>query len=463
MREFLKSCLENENEFVELRFHKKESFSVSAEKGRVEKSSLKKRMGVGVRVLANGTWGFSSTSELTLESVKKAIAIAKNSAKASSKIRKEKIQSLPRANFAIGDFVVKGVEEARSHSLDKKIELVLKTAESTRLLSPKLQSVACGYSESFEEKSIVTTDGADVSISLVRPEFRVNSIAIKNGEMQSGSESIGVTGGWDCLFKEKKPEEFGELASKTAIDLLDSESPISGDSVVILSPSIVGLLVHEAIGHTVEADFVLAGSIASGKIGTRVGSDLITLCDSGYSEYADGAGGTIPVDDEGVLTKKTVIIKNGILESYLHNRETAHRFGVEPTGSARAWEYSDLPLIRMRNTYLEPGESSLEEMIRETKEGYFLEGPKNGQADSTGEFMFGVQKAYKIENGKITKLFKGVTVSGIAFDVLSKTDRVSKEFKWDLGAGYCGKGQPAKVDAGGPYIRTCVKLGGRLK
>jgi len=462
MRDFLKSCLADESDFVELRYHKKESLSISAEKGRIEKSSLKKRMGIGIRVLSKGTWGFSSTSELNRDSIKKAIDIARKSAQISSMTRKEKIPGLPKADFAVGDYLLNGIEDLKKHTLDEKIRLILNTAASTQKLSSKLQSVSCGYSEVFEEKSIVTTDGANVFVSLGRPEFRINAVASKEGQLQSGSESVGVTGGWDCLFREKQPEELGEIASKTAIDLLDSEIPVGGESVVILSPSIVGLLVHEAIGHTVEADFVLAGSVAAGKIGTRVGSDLITLCDSGLSEYTDGAGGTLPVDDEGIFTQKTVIIQNGILRSYLHNRETAARFGVAPTGSARAWEYSDVPLIRMRNTYLEPGHSTLEEMISETKNGYFLEGPKNGQADSTGEFMFAVQKAYKIENGKITKLLRGVTVSGIAFDVLSKTDRVSKEFKWDLGSGYCGKGQPAKVDAGGPYIRTTVKLGGKV-
>jgi TldD protein len=114
----------------------------------------------------------------------------------------------------------------------------------------------------------------------------------------------------------------------------------------------------------------------------------------------------------------------------------------------------------MRNTYLHPGDSSLEEMIEKTKDGYYLDGAKNGQADSTGEFMFAAQKAYRIENGKITKLLKGVTVSGLAFEVLNDVDMVSKEFKWDLGSGYCGKGQPAKVDAGGPYVRTKALLGG---
>ena len=222
----------------------------------------------------------------------------------------------------------------------------------------------------------------------------------------------------------------------------------------------VGLLVHEAIGHTVEADFVLSGSVARDRIGTRVASDLVTLCDSGASEIEPGAGGTLLVDDEGVPTKRTTIIENGFLRSYLHNRESAAHFGVEPTGNARAWDYSDQPLIRMRNTWMMPGDSSLEEMIADTEDGYLLEGPRNGQADATGEFMFAVQTARRIRNGKLGELVRGVTISGVAFEVLATVDRISKEFRWDLGSGYCGKGQPAKVDAGGPYLRCRALVGG---
>ncbi len=460
MRDLLKECIEAETGLVELRYHHKENRSFFAEKGRIESTALRKRSGVGVRVLHNGTWGFASTSEITKSSIQNAMRIAKQAAEISSSLRSEKIPKLPKANFAVGDFIGAGIDDFRKKTVEEKLNMVLQIQEDAMKSSSLLQSVGCGFSEIYEEKAIVTSDGADSFFSMVRPEFRVNAVARENGSLQSGSESIGVTGGWDCLFQNRNPSQISQDACKTAIDLLKSELPGGGLSTVILSPSIVGLLVHEAIGHTVEADFVLAGSVAKGKIGTRVGSDLVSLCDSGASEYYPGAGGTIPVDDEGVIPEKTMIIEHGILKSYLHNRETAERFNTTPTGSARAWEYSDVPLIRMRNTFLLPGDSSLEEMIANTKDGYYLDGAKNGQADATGEFMFAVQKAFKIENGKITKLLKGVTVSGLAFDVLQSVDMVSKEFKWDLGSGHCGKGQPAKVDAGGPYIRAKVLLGG---
>jgi TldD protein len=222
----------------------------------------------------------------------------------------------------------------------------------------------------------------------------------------------------------------------------------------------VGLLSHEAIGHTVEADFVLSGSVAAGKIGHTVASPLVSLCDSGTVANAEFAGGTLLVDDEGVSAGNTMIIKDGVLTSYLHNRESAAAFGVSPTGNARAWLYNDEPLIRMRNTYMMPGTESLESIISSTREGYFVDGPLGGQADSTGEFMFGAQRVVRIENGKLTRLYRGGTISGKAFDVLSTVDAVSSEFKLDLGAGYCGKGQPAKVDAGGPYIRCRAVIGG---
>jgi TldD protein len=224
----------------------------------------------------------------------------------------------------------------------------------------------------------------------------------------------------------------------------------------------VGILSHEAIGHTVEADFVLSGSVAAGKIGQKVASPLVTMCDSGVVASTPHGGGDLLVDDEGVETQNTVIINKGTLESYLHNRETATLFNVKPTGSARAWLYHNEPLIRMRNTYIMPGSQSLEEIIESTQDGYLIDCPLGGQADSTGEFMFGAQKVLKIENGKVTKMFRGATISGQAFEVLSTVDAVSKEFKLDLGAGYCGKGQPAKVDAGGPYLRCKAIIGGVL-
>jgi TldD protein len=231
-------------------------------------------------------------------------------------------------------------------------------------------------------------------------------------------------------------------------------------TTVILDPAMVGLLSHEAVGHTVEADFVLSGSVVKDKIGSKVASDLVTLVDSGRSEISSNAGGTIIVDDEGVVAGRTAIIEKGVLKSFLHNRESAMIFGVASTGNARAFQYSDEPLIRMRNTYIEPGNDKLNDMIKETTHGYIIKGARNGQADANGEFMFGAEEVYLIENGEVRELLRGASVSGNAFEVLQSVDMVGNEFQYDIGTGYCGKYQPAKVDGGGPYIRCTAIIGG---
>lgn len=458
--DLLKEIAAGQSGFVELRYHAKTSRSVGVDKGKVERSQARHRKGVGVRVFENGGWGFASTGLLDAESIRRAITAARAGALASAARSRHDFLTLPSCQLARGVFDQPGLADMNSRSLEEKIELALGLEARVRGASSAIRSASCAYNEIFEEKAIVTTDGAAAAFRLVRPELRVSAVAEKDGQLSTGNEAVGATGGWDCLFHSATGEALAERAAKMAQDLLSAKNADGGRATVILAPSIVGLLVHEAIGHTVEADFVQAGSVAAGKIGQRVASDLVTLCDSGVSEYYDGAGGTVPVDDEGVVAGKTTIIRDGLLVSYLHNRESAARYGVEPTGNARAWEYSDQPLIRMRNTYLAPGDRSLDEIIADTKDGYILEGPRNGQADATGEFMFGVQEAWRIVDGKKTELLKGVTLSGLAFEVLESVDAVSSDFRWDLGAGYCGKGQPAKVDAGGPYIRCRALLGG---
>ena len=185
------------------------------------------------------------------------------------------------------------------------------------------------------------------------------------------------------------------------------------------------------------------------------------MCDNGASVYRPHAVGETPVDDEGVPCGRTVLIEQGVLRSYLHNRETAAHFRVAPTGNARAYTYHDEPLIRMTNTYIEPGEATLESLVAGIHDGFYLRGlGQSGQADANAEFMFGVREARRVKDGKVGDLVRGVTISGNAFDVLRSVDAVADDFRWENGAGFCGKGQPAKVDGGGPHVRCRLTIGG---
>ncbi len=460
IRTLLREALDGHDGHAELRAVQKTTRSISVEEGKVEAAAVKRKGGVGVRVLENGTWGFSSTSLLEAAAIRRALNEAVEAARESASMRARTVSALAPADLAVGSIPNPEAERVAAIPMEEKVALVLESERSLRDESRSIRSAASAYTEIDESKVIVTTDGADVAFRVLRPEFRVQAVAEKNGQLAVAFQAVGVTGDWNCLFHEHPRSRMIAEAGKTAVDLLDAKSPDGGRKTVILAPSIVGLLVHEAIGHTVEADFVQAGSVAQGKIGQRVASDLVTLCDSGASEFLMGAGGTLPVDDEGVVCRRATIIRDGILEGYLHNRESAAKFEVAPTGNARAWNHSDQPLIRMRNTYLCPGESTLEEMIAGVEDGYLLDGPRNGQADATGEFMFAVQTARRIRHGRLEELVRGATISGVAFEVMQTVDAISREFHWDLGSGYCGKGQPAKVDAGGPYVRCQVLLGG---
>jgi TldD protein len=463
IRKSLLTVLGKSNHWAEIRYHHRTARNFAVRKGEVSEMSTRQFGGVGIRVLIAGTWGFASTSDLSLESLEKTLKIAEFMAGELKSRKKHKVTLAKSSRMATQDFTLPGFIELGKMPLEEKFNFVKQTEERLRNSSQQVETASCSYSEVFEDKIIITTDGANTHVRLVRPELRFLAFGADGTKKTMGYDSVGGTGGWNCLFQNRTSEQFVENAVKNAIDLLKAPSAEGGKKKVILSPALVGILSHEAIGHTVEADFVNAGSVAKGKIGHTVASSLITLCDSGFSEHTPNAGGVLPVDDEGVLTERTVIINQGKLASYLHSRESAHEYGVEPTGNGRAWEFSDEPLIRMRNTYIEPGTSNLEDMINGVEDGYFVDGPQNGQADATAEFMFAASRIREIKNGKLGKSLQGITITGNAFDVLKSVDAVSKDFQWDLGSGHCGKGQPAKVDAGGPYLRCEVLVGGAQK
>jgi len=463
MLDLLDSALvRHQGAWLELRVHDRRTRSVSVENGRTESAKAARVSGLGVRAFVDGAWGFASTSTLSTAAIDKAIALAIAAARATADAkakRKEKPKDTPAAvAWRSGTFHTAAAEPLSARSFDEKIALVVSTEAKVRAAHSLITSASCTYSELVDEKFIATSDGARVHLFDQKPELRVNAVAGRDGELSSHLEASGKTGGFAELFLRRGPDALAERAAKLATDLLRAPPPPGGKQQVILAPDVVGLLVHEAIGHTVEADFVLSGSAAAGKIGKQVASPLVTLCDSGESEYERGAGGVVLVDDEGVPSRKVTIIERGTLVSYLHNRETAAHFGVEPTGNARAFEFDNEPLIRMRNTYIEPGSTSVHAMIDGVRDGWLLQGAKNGQADANAEFMFVVAEAYPIKDGKLGPLHKGTTITGDAFEVLSSVDAVGDAFAWDLGSGYCGKGQPAKVDAGGPHLRCTATL-----
>ena len=462
MQKLLEGIVAGSTDWIELRYQSRSSRRIVARNGQLEESSSNLLAGLGVRSLVDGVFGFASTTDLSEEGIRRAVAAAQAAAKTSAGAKKKRIKGLADAKLAVGTFPVSTDDPLDNHPLEEKLDLVMRLDERVRGGGEDIVSSMVAYSELQDEKIMVTSDGASAHVFDSKPDLMVLAVAGKNGDQTMGYDSLGITGGWSDLFALVSGDEVADRAIRLAVDQLSAPHAAGGTSVVVLHPSLVGILCHEAIGHTVEADIVLGGAVTSDKIGKVVGSELVTLCDSGATEFAPHAVGILPVDDEGVLTQRTVLIENGVLRSFLHNRETAAHYDVSPTGNARAYVYSDDPLIRMRNTYIEPGDTSLEELLGGVKDGYYLRGlGMSGQADSNAEFMFGVQEARRVVDGKVGEMVRGATISGNAFDVLKSVDAVGADFAWDHSAGACGKGQAAKVDAGGPHLRCTLTIGGR--
>jgi TldD protein len=449
--------------WIEMRYLDRQSRNIRLEKGRLDESTRTRSRGVGVRVIEDGAFGFASTTELEPAALRHCIAEACANARALARRRNRPLPAFGPCELARGEWILPGVEELLALPTEARIQFLLEQDARMQAESGQLASRLLIWGENIEERVIVSSDGAAARLCVARPEFQVLAVAEKNGTHSNGSRSVGISGGWADLLGHAEVESAVVNAARDAIELLDAPLPPGGPTTVILDPGLVGLLAHEAVGHTAEADLVRAGAVTQGKLGQRVASERVTLKDSPHSELSPLAAGTLPFDDEGVSGRCVTIIRQGMLGEYMHDRESAALHCVPPTGSARAWSHDNVPLIRMRNTYIEPGQEELEAMIAGTADGLLLTQRGGGQADLNGEFMFNCGSAREIRNGKLGRRYRGATLSGIAFDVLSTVDAVSREFAWSMGAGYCGKGQLAKVDGGGPWLRCRVNLGGTAK
>ncbi len=459
MRDILRELVTALPGVIQLRYHRRKSMRVTIENGIVRNIGAGVIAGVGARILVDGVWGFSSTADTSREGIYRALKDAHAAAVVGKGLRETGgVSNDPLT----GDFAAREERPFEQIAIEEKIELVRKAEEETRKLHAAVTNAEASYSEYTDDKIIVTSYGTDVSLHDPKGMFMVHAVAGDGTQMETGMMSCGATGGWGELFRHHKPSRMPEQAVSMAVNKLNAAMAPGGMATAVLDPSVVGLLCHEAIGHTVEADFVLAGAITQGKLGQMVANERITMVDDPLPSFDHGAAGNLLVDDEGNRPAKTAIIEKGILQSYLHDAESACGFGVKNTGNARAFTYKDEPLIRMRNTYIEGGESTLEEIIASTGDGIYLKNAGGGQADANAEFMFMVNEAWKIEGGRITTPLKGVTISGQAFEVLASADMVGNDVMLDMGHGYCGKHQAARVDGGGPHLRCTVKIGGKV-
>ncbi|WP_408071808.1 TldD/PmbA family protein [Butyrivibrio sp. JL13D10] len=426
--------------------------------GNLVANARSEESGICARAYLNGAYGFASTSEYSEEAARRTIEAATKNAGYLDKYNSEKKNAYPgiAPQIITSPRMIIDFEQKRLVDICKEIDAYIE-GKYTDLLS---RTVA--YREDTMEKIIVTSDAADGHVSYPRCNIYVAlNINTAEGQPVEVADSFGGFGHIEDNFAdltsiyEKIDKLYKQLREKA-----EGVYASAGVKTVILHPDVAGMIAHEAVGHTVEADLVQGGSVAGPNLGKMVASELISITDFAHTAFGEKAPLPVYIDDEGIPAKDAILVENGVLKGYMHDRESAALYGVEPCGNARGYAFSDEPLIRMRNTCVLPGKDKLEDMIASVDDGYYLLQTGNGQADLTGEFMFGITMGYEIKNGKLGKAILDTTVSGVAFDMLKTVDMVSDTVTWSP-SGTCGKKQAMPVSMGGPAIKCKITIGGR--
>ena len=459
LNDLIKNSISSIGDYAEVRAQVNTNNKISIISGNLVGNSRATSGGVSARVYKNGVYGFSSMGEYSEESIKNVINAAKENALfLDRRVNKGKapLTETEKAFYQTSD---RYIDVPQKILLDYARELDDYIANKYPELTSRGVIISC---DSIERLLHVTNGSFSHSLAPRSCIYVTMTAEADDGSNIELFEAMNCGKGFFTdLFT--TPDELYEKVDRLYELLMQKKEGIfseAGTCDCIIDSSISGMIAHEAIGHTVEADLVLAGSVAASNLGNKVASDKITIIDYAHTAFGKEVPLPVYVDDEGTICEDAVIIENGILKGYMNNKESAMHFGMKPCGNARAYAFSDEPLIRMRNTAILPGTDKLEDMIASIDNGYYLTKTQNGQADTTGEFMFGITMGYEIKNGKLGRAIRDTTISGVAFDMLKSVDMLSDNISWAC-SGYCGKKQPMPVSDGGPAVKCKINIGGR--
>lgn len=456
MLDILERCIDvcsHPEHLLQIRGQRRQVTACTVKNSVVQQFSTLSVQGVGVRArVDNGCWGFSSVNTCEASQVEQAARQAVALGKAASRVSQDRVEI--QTQKAVTDTVSSPVKVSPSGLAEEIVDIPMRACTSALGAGPEIKDCKATYISMEDQKYFVSSEGSQISEHITRIMLFVNVVARRNDVVCPCSDNVGFTGGWE-VFDETSPEELGQTVAEKAVNLLAAKTPPSGTVRVIIGPKLCATLLHEAIGHPLEADLAMAGGGFGTQLNRPVCSELVTIYDDGH---VPGGLGYFFYDDEGTPCTRTTLIDCGVLKSFMHDRESASAAGVLPTGNAHAWDYSVEPLIRQTNIGIEPGEYTVEEMIEDVSDGLFLEGTFGGQADSNADFTFGFQSARAIEKGELTEEFRGANVAGNAIDVFKTIDAVSNTSV--LRPGACGKHQFAVQGRVVPAIRCHIMVGG---
>lgn len=431
-------------DFAEIYLERKSGTQLMHDGKVIEVASGGSDRGIALRIIKNGITYFANSNKIDSDSIK---ALAENLAANIRSKNPVKIDSLREQHHP----EVSSVKQNPARTpLNDKTDVLARADRAARTYAPEIIQVTAHYRDSIKEFLVANTDGIYAQDSITIITLSVLTVGRKGNIIKSGWKTASRSMGFE-LFQSFKPEELAREAARLAVQQLNAKPAPAGFFTVVLSSKAGGTMVHEACGHGLEADFIEKGvSVYSGKIGQKVASPHITVIDDGTMLNMRGSS---KFDEEGHPSKKVILIENGVLKGLLHSRKTAQKMKMPQTGNGRRESYRYLPVPRMRNTYIAPGELDPEEIIEQVEKGIFVADMGGGEVETvSGNFVFHCSEAYMIQNGKITDPIRDAILTGNGPDVLNKIDAVGNDLGFQTGT--CGKeGQSIPVSNGQPTLR----------
>ncbi len=456
LQKILDISLSRGGDFSEIYLEYKIYNFINMEEDIIKETAESISLGLGIRVLSGEKTGYGYTNDLSFAKIKKTALTAASIA--SSRTLRE-TSPLSPVQFHHNFYPV--LESPHKESLEKKISFVKETYHSAQNFDRKIKKVNVSFLDHTQFVTILNSEG--LKVSDVRPLIKLACLAIaeKEDKRETGFSGGGGRVGMEYFSTDLTPKEIGQDAAKEALELLEAALPPAGEMPVVLAPGHSGVLVHEAVGHLLEADFIRKKtSIFWNKMGKKVGSSQVTIYDDPTIPYFRGS---YNIDDEGTIPKKTLLIERGKMAGLLQDRLSAKLMRRPLTGHGRRQDYSCIPIPRMSNTYIDRGKYSPDEIIKSVEKGFYAHKFLGGQVEDSGKFTFSVSSGYLIENGKLTAPVKQATLIGTNIEILKNIEMIGSDLKFGLQTGTCGKeGQAVPVIDGCPTIKISrMTVGGQ--
>jgi len=453
VKTILEAALARGGDFSEVYFEDVRSLGFEMSEGTFSEASVGVASGIGIRAVDGENAGYAYVNGIDYKGALEAADAAAYIASAGAK--KGQIGQPVDGPVPTTVSVKVPVESIPE---ERKLELVAKAEKAAKAYNPNIKQVDISYYDHTRNRIIANSNGLRVENEIPLIWVVITVLAEKNGVRHQGRKRLSAHQGFE-FFDDNDIEAAARVAAEEAVVMLDAKPSPSGMMPVVMYPGWGGVLIHEAVGHGLEGDFAYKGtSIYATKVGQKVASELVTMVDD--SSWPN-ARGTTGFDDEGTPGRRNVLIEKGILQGFMHDLISAKMLKASPTGNGRRQSYRFMPIPRMTNTFIDPGDSDPASIVADTKKGLYVKALSGGSVDTiSGQFNFVVREAYLIEKGKLTTPVSGATLIGKGMDVLQNIDAVGNDL--DLGVGTCGKGQWVPVTSGLPTVRIArgITVGG---